>query len=87
MIGDKRTSEYYKGLCYLSLSLSLTSVLTQTIQALAALLYPFHWQHVYIPLLPAEMLDAVCAPMPFIVGMLSSFLPKVLEMDLEEVEL
>ncbi|XP_059148527.1 DENN domain-containing protein 2A-like isoform X2 [Physella acuta] len=61
------------------------SVLTQTVHALAALLYPFHWQHVYVPLLPPEMLDVVCAPMPYILGVLSAFLPQVLKMDVEEV--
>uniref|UniRef100_A0A2C9KTX5 UDENN domain-containing protein n=1 Tax=Biomphalaria glabrata TaxID=6526 RepID=A0A2C9KTX5_BIOGL len=61
------------------------SVLTQTVHALAALLYPFQWQHVYIPLLPLEMLDVVCAPMPYIIGVMTAFLPQVLKMDLEKV--
>ncbi|XP_035829118.1 DENN domain-containing protein 2B isoform X2 [Aplysia californica] len=61
------------------------SVLTQTVHALAALMYPFQWQHVYIPLLPQEMLDVVCAPMPYILGVLSAFLPSVLKMEMEEV--
>ncbi|CAG5121199.1 unnamed protein product, partial [Candidula unifasciata] len=61
------------------------SVLTQTVHALSALLYPFQWQHVYIPLLPHEMLDVLCAPVPFIVGVLSVFLPEVLKLDLEVV--
>ncbi|GFO01090.1 DENN domain-containing protein 2a-like isoform x2 [Plakobranchus ocellatus] len=61
------------------------SILTQTVHALSALLYPFHWQHVYVPLLPPEMLDVVCAPMPYIVGVLSAFLPQVLKMDTEQV--
>ncbi|RUS72247.1 hypothetical protein EGW08_019988 [Elysia chlorotica] len=61
------------------------SILTQTVHALSALLYPFHWQHVYVPLLPLEMLDVVCAPMPYILGVLSAFLPQVLQMDTEQV--
>ncbi|GFS01665.1 DENN domain-containing protein 2A-like isoform X2 [Elysia marginata] len=61
------------------------STLTQTVHALSALLYPFHWQHVYVPLLPEEMLDVVCAPMPYILGVLSAFLPQVLKMDTEQV--
>ncbi|CAL1547490.1 unnamed protein product, partial [Lymnaea stagnalis] len=60
------------------------SVLTQTVHALAALLYPFQWQHVYIPLLPSEMLDVVCAPMPYVLGVLSAFLPQVLKKDLSQ---
>ena len=61
------------------------SVLTQTVHALVAMLYPFNWQHVYIPLLPAEMLDVVCAPMPYVLGVLSAFVPDVLKMDIEDV--
>ena len=61
------------------------SVLTQTVHALTALLYPFNWPHVYIPLLPCEMFDVVCAPMPFLVGVLSTFLPKILQMEMEDV--
>ncbi|KAK3777120.1 hypothetical protein RRG08_055865 [Elysia crispata] len=61
------------------------SILTQTVHALSALLYPFHWQHVYVPLLPQEMLDVVCAPMPYILGVLSAFLPQVLQKDMEQV--
>jgi hypothetical protein len=37
-----------------------------------ALLQPFTWQHVFIPVLPTAMIDYVCAPMPFVVGVLES---------------
>lgn len=50
-----------------------------------ALLYPFVWQHTYIPVLPTAMLDIVCTPTPFIVGLLSSTLPQLTELPLEEV--
>lgn len=50
-----------------------------------ALLYPFVWQHTYIPVLPSAMLDIVCTPTPFIVGLLSSSLPQLTELPLEEV--
>lgn len=50
-----------------------------------ALLYPFVWQHTYIPVLPPAMLDIVCTPTPFIVGLLSSSLPQLTELPLEEV--
>ncbi|KAG7240687.1 hypothetical protein INR49_026576, partial [Caranx melampygus] len=39
----------------------------------------------YIPVLPSAMLDIVCTPTPFIVGLLSSSLPQLTELPLEEV--
>jgi hypothetical protein len=61
------------------------SVLTQTIHALVALLYPFNWQHVYIPLLPPDMLEVCAAPLPFIVGVMQAHLPRVMALELEDV--
>ncbi|KAM8882966.1 DENN domain-containing protein 2A-like [Synchiropus picturatus] len=61
------------------------STLSQCCHAMVALLYPFVWQHTYIPLLPSAMLDIVCTPTPFIVGVLSSSLPYLSELPLEEV--
>ncbi|XP_072290958.1 DENN domain-containing protein 2A isoform X2 [Eucyclogobius newberryi] len=61
------------------------STLSQCCHAVVALLYPFTWQHTYIPVLPASMLDIVCTPTPFIVGLLSSSLPRLKELPIEEV--
>ncbi|XP_075868141.1 DENN domain-containing protein 2A-like isoform X2 [Nelusetta ayraudi] len=61
------------------------STLSQCCHAAVALLYPFVWQHTYIPVLPPAMLDIVCTPTPFIVGLLSSSLPQLTELPLEEV--
>lgn len=61
------------------------STLSQCCHAVVALLYPFVWQHTYIPVLPSAMLDIVCTPTPFIVGLLSSSLPQLTELPLEEV--
>ncbi|XP_072233853.1 DENN domain-containing protein 2A-like [Leuresthes tenuis] len=61
------------------------STLSQCCHAVVALLYPFVWQHTYIPVLPSAMLDIVCTPTPFIVGLLSSSLPQLIELPLEEV--
>ncbi|CAK9301440.1 unnamed protein product [Gordionus sp. m RMFG-2023] len=33
------------------------------------LLYPMYWQHVFIPVLPASMLEILNAPMPYLIGM------------------
>uniref|UniRef100_A0AAZ3Q3Y1 UDENN domain-containing protein n=1 Tax=Oncorhynchus tshawytscha TaxID=74940 RepID=A0AAZ3Q3Y1_ONCTS len=61
------------------------STLSQCCHAVVALLYPFTWQHTYIPVLPPAMLDIVCTPTPFIVGLLSSSLPSLKELPIEEV--
>ncbi|KAI3366435.1 hypothetical protein L3Q82_000579 [Scortum barcoo] len=61
------------------------STLSQCCHAVVALLYPFVWQHTYIPVLPSAMLDIVCTPTPFIVGLLSGSLPQLTELPLEEV--
>lgn len=70
---------------YGSLLCFLGSTLSQSCHAVVALLYPFTWQHTYIPVLPPSMLDIVCTPTPFIVGLLSSSLPRLKELPIEEV--
>uniref|UniRef100_A0A7E4VXS1 UDENN domain-containing protein n=1 Tax=Panagrellus redivivus TaxID=6233 RepID=A0A7E4VXS1_PANRE len=32
------------------------------------LLYPFHWQGIFIPILPVDLVDQLMAPMPYIIG-------------------
>jgi pentatricopeptide repeat protein len=49
------------------------SVLTVAAEGLLSLLFPFSWQHVYIPFLPQAALDFVHAPMPFLIGTHRSF--------------
>uniref|UniRef100_A0A673JKF1 DENN domain-containing protein 2A-like n=1 Tax=Sinocyclocheilus rhinocerous TaxID=307959 RepID=A0A673JKF1_9TELE len=61
------------------------STLSKCCHAMVALLYPFTWQHTYIPVLPPSMMDIVCTPTPFIVGLLSSSLARLKELPLEEV--
>ena len=61
------------------------STLSSCIHAVVALLYPFSWQHTFIPVLPASMVDIVCCPTPFLVGLLSSSLPKLKDLPVEEV--
>lgn len=43
-------------------------VLTMAAETLCALLFPFSWQHVYIPILPMRLLDILQAPVPFLIG-------------------
>jgi hypothetical protein len=48
------------------------STLSACVHAAVAMLYPFIWQHVFIPVLPPSLLSFCCAPMPFVVGVLRS---------------
>ncbi|GAA6094648.1 suppression of tumorigenicity 5 protein isoform X1, partial [Tachysurus ichikawai] len=59
-------------------------VLSSCAHAVVALLYPFSWQHTFIPVLPSSMVDIVCCPTPFLVGILSSSLAKLKELPVEE---
>ncbi|XP_070824524.1 DENN domain-containing protein 2C isoform X2 [Chaetodon trifascialis] len=61
------------------------SVLSRCGHAALALLYPFTWQHTFIPVLPASMLDISCSPTPFLIGVLAPCLPQLLELPIEEV--
>ncbi|XP_075458770.1 DENN domain-containing protein 2A isoform X2 [Ascaphus truei] len=61
------------------------STLSKCCHAMVALIYPFAWQHTYIPVLPPSMIDIVCSPTPFLIGLLSSSLPRLKELPVEEV--
>uniref|UniRef100_A0A8C2V827 DENN domain containing 2C n=1 Tax=Chinchilla lanigera TaxID=34839 RepID=A0A8C2V827_CHILA len=61
------------------------STLSQCGHAVVATLYPFTWQHTYIPVLPASMIDIVCSPTPFLIGILSCSLPHLRDLPIEEV--
>lgn len=38
-------------------------------ECITALLFPFSWQHVYVPILPASLHHFLDAPVPFIMGL------------------
>lgn len=38
-------------------------------EGIMSLIFPFTWQHVYVPILPASMLHFLDAPVPFIMGL------------------
>ncbi|ELR16156.1 DENN (AEX-3) domain containing protein [Acanthamoeba castellanii str. Neff] len=59
--------------------------LSHATHAASSLLYPFSWQHIFVPVLPRGLINYCEAPMPFIVGLLSSQLPLVKKMHLESV--
>lgn len=50
------------------------SNLTMCAESVQALMWPFKWHHVYIPVVPEQLLDVVDAPVPYILGLHSSYL-------------
>ncbi|KAM6902053.1 DENN domain-containing protein 1A isoform 2-T2 [Lycodopsis pacificus] len=64
---------------------SKLSTLTACVHGSTAMLYPMHWQHVYIPVLPQHLLEYCCAPMPYLIGVHSSLMEKVRGMALDDV--
>ncbi|XP_073493462.1 DENN domain-containing protein 4B [Phyllobates terribilis] len=64
-------------------------VLTSVGEALVSIIFPLRWQCPYIPLCPLSLSDVLCAPLPFIVGIHSSYFdlhdppPDVLCVDLD----
>eukprot|EP01117_Protostelium_nocturnum_P009442 TRINITY_DN3368_c0_g1_i3.p1 TRINITY_DN3368_c0_g1~~TRINITY_DN3368_c0_g1_i3.p1 ORF type:complete len:691 (+),score=220.62 TRINITY_DN3368_c0_g1_i3:186-2258(+) len=60
------------------------STLSAAVSALNGLIYPFSWQFVYIPILPQPLLTYTCAPMPFLVGVLSCNKKELLSLPIDE---
>lgn len=54
--------------------------LTEGSRALTALMYPFKYTHVYIPLLPAALIEVLSTPTPFIMGVHSSLKSEISEL-------
>ncbi|XP_076069162.1 SET domain binding factor isoform X2 [Oratosquilla oratoria] len=54
--------------------------LTDASHALKALMYPFKYSHVYIPILPASLVEVLSTPTPFIMGVHSSLQNDVAEL-------
>ncbi|GAB5583932.1 DENN domain-containing protein 4B isoform X4 [Prionailurus iriomotensis] len=48
-------------------------LLTSVCEALVSMIFPLHWQCPYIPLCPLALADVLNAPVPFIVGIHSSY--------------
>ena len=51
--------------------------LTLSAESALSLLFPFFWRNIYIPLLPQQLLEFTCAPMPFIMGCPSPYKPEL----------
>lgn len=60
------------------------STLSACADAIANLAYPLAWQYVFIPILPKAMLSFLGAPMPFLIGILSSYIPLIEKEPIEE---
>lgn len=63
---------------------SLTTV-SACVHSLSALMYPFHWQHVYIPVLPTQLSSYLCAPFPFIIGIHTTTLEELHSLPTEKI--
>ncbi|KAH9601801.1 cDENN domain [Trypanosoma melophagium] len=47
-------------------------IVSHVVMSLQALIAPFDWQHILIPILPSILLDVLAAPTPYLVGILTS---------------
>ncbi|KAI8129606.1 Myotubularin-related protein 13, partial [Lucilia cuprina] len=56
------------------------SHLTESCKALVALMYPFRYTHVYIPILPAPLTEVLSTPTPFIMGIHSSLQTEITDL-------
>ena len=64
--------------CILAVFVSATlPKLSACVHAAVALLIPFSWQNIFVPILPQIWLDYLTAPMPFVVGIHSSLMETV----------
>ena len=50
--------------------------LTLSAESLLSFLFPFFWRNIYIPLLPQQLLEFTCAPMPYIMGCPTQYKPE-----------
>lgn len=54
------------------------SLLTQVIVAISSFMFPLAWKHTLIPILPAQMIDVVDSPFPFLIGVQKHILNEAL---------
>jgi len=59
--------------------------ISECVHAASTMIFPLQWQHIFIPLLPHDLLRYTCAPMPFIIGLRTDHLAAVLDLPLHEV--
>lgn len=81
--GDRYLNEYYNAISidnmitifasalnerHILVTSSRLDRLSACVQAINTMLYPMNWQHIFIPVLPADLLAYLQAPMPFLIG-------------------
>ncbi|EPY27336.1 hypothetical protein STCU_05802 [Strigomonas culicis] len=59
------------------------SVVSTVVMSLQALIAPFDWMHILIPIVPSSLLDVLAAPPPYLVGVLTSQLPLLEKVPIE----
>lgn len=60
--------------CRVALVCKHYGILGPVAEALTSLLFPLHWEGMYIPVLPYHMQDILDAPVPYLVGLHSRYL-------------
>lgn len=58
--------------CLLCVSETDYQRLMTVAESITALMFPFQWQHVYVPILPASLLHFLDAPVPYLMGLHSN---------------
>ncbi|KAG7253273.1 hypothetical protein CRUP_016689, partial [Coryphaenoides rupestris] len=53
-------------------------------ESITALMFPFQWQHVYVPILPASLLHFLDAPVPYLMGLQSNGLDDRTKLELPQ---
>lgn len=59
--------------------------LSACVQSANDVIYPMNWQHIFIPVLPAALVDYMHAPMPFLIGVPEDVLQQVQRSDVGDV--
>lgn len=57
---------------FLSVSETDYQRLMTVAESITALMFPYQWQHVYVPILPASLLHFLDAPVPYLMGLHSN---------------
>lgn len=45
------------------------------------MIYPLEWQYIFIPILPDKLIDFLCSPTPFLIGLLTSTKNRIFSFD------
>ena len=61
------------------------SRLSACVQAANSIIYPMSWQHIFIPVLPVQLMDYLCAPMPYLIGVPEPIMKRTRRSELGDV--